>query len=153
MSAYLIPAESGFALMLIYGGIQLFVPSLASLWNYLVMLSNAPYLMYALTCPYTSVLIHHFNLLYIHLYLLSNICSWVYFLVCFFVPLSTHLSSSSFICYDLFFYSLDVCWFSLSPVNIHLEQKTECKFLGVRVDDDITWKSHTNYISSIITKS
>ena len=37
--------------------------------------------------------------------------------------------------------------------NTNLEQKTECKFLGVIVDDGITWKSHINHISSKITKT
>ena len=37
--------------------------------------------------------------------------------------------------------------------NSNLEQKTECKFLGVIVDDRLTWKSHINHISSKISKS
>ena len=37
--------------------------------------------------------------------------------------------------------------------NTNLEQKTECKFLGIIVDDGITWKSHINHISSKITKT
>ena len=34
-----------------------------------------------------------------------------------------------------------------------LEQKSECKFLGVIVDDDINWKPHINYISSKILEA
>ena len=37
--------------------------------------------------------------------------------------------------------------------NTTLEQKTECKFLGVIVDEGITWKSHINHISSKIIKT
>ena len=37
--------------------------------------------------------------------------------------------------------------------NTVLEQKSECKFLGIMVDDDINWKSHLNYISSKISKT
>ena len=37
--------------------------------------------------------------------------------------------------------------------NHNLEQKRECKFLGVIVDDRITWKAHINHISSKISKS
>ena len=37
--------------------------------------------------------------------------------------------------------------------NTNLEQKAECKFLGVIVDENITWKSHINHISSKISKS
>ena len=35
----------------------------------------------------------------------------------------------------------------------NLEQKTECKFLGVIVDDRLNWKSHINHISSKVSKS
>ena len=34
-----------------------------------------------------------------------------------------------------------------------LEQKSECKFLGIIVDDDINWKSHIKYISSKVSKT
>ena len=34
-----------------------------------------------------------------------------------------------------------------------LEQKSECKFLGIIVDDEISWKPHINYISSKISKT
>ena len=37
--------------------------------------------------------------------------------------------------------------------NTNLEQKAECKFLGVLVDENITWKSHINHISSKISKT
>ena len=37
--------------------------------------------------------------------------------------------------------------------NTVLEQKSECKFLGIIVDDDINWKSHIKYISSKISKT
>ena len=37
--------------------------------------------------------------------------------------------------------------------NTNLEQKAECKFLGVIVDENITWKSHINHISSKISKT
>ena len=34
-----------------------------------------------------------------------------------------------------------------------LEQKKECKFLGVIVDEDINWKSHINHISNKVSKT
>ena len=34
-----------------------------------------------------------------------------------------------------------------------LEQKSECKFLGIIIDDDISWKAHINYISCKISKT
>ena len=34
-----------------------------------------------------------------------------------------------------------------------LEQKSECKFLGIIVDDDINWKSHIKHISSKVSKT
>ena len=34
-----------------------------------------------------------------------------------------------------------------------LEQKKECKFLGVIVDKDINWKSHINHISNKVSKT
>lgn len=37
--------------------------------------------------------------------------------------------------------------------NITIEQKSECKFLGVIVDDDINWKSHIKHVSSKISKT
>ena len=37
--------------------------------------------------------------------------------------------------------------------NTILEQKKECKFLGVIVDDDISWKGHINHISNKISKT
>ena len=37
--------------------------------------------------------------------------------------------------------------------NTNLEQKSECKFLGIIVDENITWKSHINHISSKISKT
>ena len=37
--------------------------------------------------------------------------------------------------------------------NKMIEQNTECKFLGVIVDDCITWKSHINHVSSKIIKA
>ena len=42
---------------------------------------------------------------------------------------------------------------TISANNVNLEQKTECKFLGVIVDENITWKSHVKHISSKITKT
>ena len=37
--------------------------------------------------------------------------------------------------------------------NTNLEQKAEFKFLGVIVDENITWKSHIIHISSKISKT
>ena len=37
--------------------------------------------------------------------------------------------------------------------NTILEQKSECKFLGIIIDDDISWKAHINYISCKISKT
>ena len=37
--------------------------------------------------------------------------------------------------------------------NTILEQKKECKFLGVIVDEDISWKGHINHISNKISKT
>ena len=37
--------------------------------------------------------------------------------------------------------------------NTILEQKKECKFLGVIVDEDISWKGHINYITNKISKT
>ena len=37
--------------------------------------------------------------------------------------------------------------------NTILEQKSECKFLGIIIDDDISWKAHINYISFKISKT
>ena len=34
-----------------------------------------------------------------------------------------------------------------------LEQKSECKFLGIIIDDDISWKAHINHISNKISKT
>ena len=37
--------------------------------------------------------------------------------------------------------------------NTILEQKSECKFLGIIIDDDISWKAHINHISNKISKT
>ena len=37
--------------------------------------------------------------------------------------------------------------------NTTLEQKTECKFLGVIVDENINWKSHVNHVTNKISKT
>ena len=37
--------------------------------------------------------------------------------------------------------------------NTVLEQKSECKFLGIIIDDDISWKAHINHISNKISKT
>ena len=37
--------------------------------------------------------------------------------------------------------------------NTTLEQKSECRFLGVIVDENINWKSHVNHISNKISKT
>ena len=37
--------------------------------------------------------------------------------------------------------------------NTILEQKSQCKFLGIIVDEEITWKNHINYIASKISKT
>ena len=42
---------------------------------------------------------------------------------------------------------------NINAHNTVLEQKSECKFLGIIVDDEISWKPHINYISSKISKS
>ena len=34
-----------------------------------------------------------------------------------------------------------------------LEQKSECKFLGIIIDDDISWKAHINHISNKTSKT
>ena len=41
---------------------------------------------------------------------------------------------------------------NINAHNTVLEQKSECKFLGIIVDDEISWKPHINYISSKIIK-
>ena len=41
---------------------------------------------------------------------------------------------------------------SIKAKNTTLEQKNECKFLGVIVDENINWKSHVNQVSSKISK-
>ena len=40
-----------------------------------------------------------------------------------------------------------------SASSDHLEQKSEYTFLGIIIDDEISWKPHINYISSKISKS
>ena len=42
---------------------------------------------------------------------------------------------------------------SIRAHNTILEQKSECKFLGIIVDEDINWKKHINYISNKISKT
>ncbi|CAL4254041.1 unnamed protein product, partial [Meganyctiphanes norvegica] len=42
---------------------------------------------------------------------------------------------------------------SIRVNNTVLEQKSECKFLGIIVDDQLNWKAHINYISSKISKT
>ena len=37
--------------------------------------------------------------------------------------------------------------------NTVLEQKSECKFLGIIIDDEISWKAHINYISNKVSKT
>ena len=37
--------------------------------------------------------------------------------------------------------------------NTTLEQKSECKFLGVIVDDNINWKAHINHISNKLSRT
>ena len=42
---------------------------------------------------------------------------------------------------------------SIRVDNTVLEQKSECKFLGIIIDDQLNWKAHINYISSKISKT
>ena len=42
---------------------------------------------------------------------------------------------------------------TISANNTPLEQKTECKFLGVVVDDQLNWKAHIQHISNKISKT
>ena len=42
---------------------------------------------------------------------------------------------------------------TISANNTLLEQKTECKFLGVVVDDQWNWKAHIKHISNKISKT
>ena len=37
--------------------------------------------------------------------------------------------------------------------NTVLEQKSECKFLGIIVDNEISWKPHINHILSKVNKT
>ncbi len=41
---------------------------------------------------------------------------------------------------------------NLRVKNTTLEQKSECRFLGVIVDENINWKSHINHVSNKITR-
>ena len=42
---------------------------------------------------------------------------------------------------------------TISAHNTVLEQKSECKFLGIIVDEEISWKPHISYILSKICKT
>ena len=37
--------------------------------------------------------------------------------------------------------------------NTELEQKNDCKFLGVYIDKDLNWKNHIKYITSKVSKN
>ena len=43
--------------------------------------------------------------------------------------------------------------FSVQINNSELEEKSETNFLGVHIDNKLTWKAHINYICNKVSKS